>query len=679
MRAARQAPLTPARLIAAALVVALPLFAGHLAGHLFDWEIITCALVVAACAVATCVGLLLTGRVPGPRLGAVEWLLMGFLAWLVVASIRSVYLHASLVAVLQMAGYVAFMALWSRLFGSERMRPWGWATVVVGGALAGFMGLRDWTHTVIFQGDTSWRAFGTFYNPNCLAGYSLVALAAAGVVLTRAWRSTTDPERPPRPRYELIFAGFALLLPACALLLTASRAGILGAGVGVLVLLAALPGRVPRRWLVAGVLGVVLLVGAVPPLRTRLLQAATQSHSAVFRWYTWQGTVRVIAARPLTGFGPGTFEHAYQPHALTGFTRMAHQTPLQVAAEAGLPAIVLLLAALALIGRELAGGCRRGGMRGVESAAGLAAMAALGLQNLADYTWYVPAVGLTLAAVLAMARAAARGEDPDQAEQPTRSGGAACWVGIGLAVLVATVCLVGLRAEDLAGRGKAALARGSFHVARGWLSQAVRVDPLDAETWGDLSQALAGSGSEGSLQAAVQARRRAIELCPMKSGHHLMLALLLDAAGDEEAAIEVARRSVELGRNHPRAYANLARLLAKAGREDEALEVYRRLEEVYRSPVGKYQALTQLSDYAYAEAWIALGREALTAGEAARAIRYFEDAVELTGRYAEELRAQEKLLRQIGGWDEMRVLEAERIQAVANLLLADARRSLEGD
>lgn len=253
------------------------------------------------------------------------------------------------------------------------------------------------------------------------------------------------------------------------------------------------------------------------------------------------------------------------------------------------------------------------------------------------------------------------------------------WAGVAVALTVLMVCAVGLRAQEIAGQGRKALARGSFSVARGWLTRAARLDPLDAEIWGDLSQALAGAGGDGGLQAAVQARRRAAELCPLKSGHHLMLALLLDAAGDAEGAIASARRSVEVGPNHPRGFANLARLLIKAGREDEALVVYRRLDEVYRSPVGKYQAVTQVSDYAYAEAWIALGREALQAGDAEGAVGYFEQAAALAGQYASETRAQEEMLRQIGSWDEMRVLDAERLAAQANLLLSDARRSLRSD
>ena len=460
--------------LAIALLVALPLFAGHL----LSWEALACSLIVALCVGLGCAAAALGEPLRAPWRAA-DWALAAFIALMIVASARSVYLHASIVQTLQMAGYVAFVMLWRGLGSHGRERQWGWIAVAAGGAIAGFYGLQDWVHTAIFQGDLSWRAFGTFYNPNCLAGYVLVVLPAALVALALAWRATTDPDRPPRPRLELIFAGFAALIPALTLLLTASRAGMLGAMLGAVVFVTAAPTRVRARWLVVAALVLVVLVAVAPPLRNRMLQFTTQSNSALFRWYTWQGTAAMVAARPLTGFGPGTFQDAYQSYARAGFTRMAHQTPLQVAAEAGLPTLVALLLALALIVRELVTGLRAGGLRAVQCAAGLAALAALGFQNLADYTWYIPAVGLTLAAVLGLALSAAAGDgetdEPPVAEPPPRAR-ALCWVAVAVCALVIAGAGVGLRAQALAANGRDALARGGYVVARAWLARATRVD-----------------------------------------------------------------------------------------------------------------------------------------------------------------------------------------------------------
>lgn len=651
-----------------ALVVTLPLFAGYM----FVPRQLTSVLAVTVLVLLACVGALLSRRGAPARSRTVEWTLAFFVVWLMIATARGVGLHAGIIAVLQALGYVAFMLLWTDLFREGSWRRLGWMSIAAGGAVAGFFGLRDWTQTAIFQGDLSWRTFGTFYNPNCLAGYLAIALPAAILVLIMAWRAATSPDRPDRPRLELILAGFALLIPALTIFLTASRAGVLGAALGIFVLAIAMPTRIRVRWLVVVALGLAALVMIAPPLRNRVLSLATQSHSAVFRWYTWQGTADMIIARPVTGFGPGSFEESYQRYAHTGFTRMAHQTPLQIAAEAGLPALIAALFALGVIVRELVRRLRLGGERAFGAAAGLAALTALGFQNLADYTWYIPAVGLTISALVGLARAESL---PDADDAPRRP--AKLWLGIIACLLVIIVCVVGLRAQGLADRGRVALARGSYRVAGGWLGQAAKLDPYDPAILEELAQALAGQGTPASAQASVRTRERVAKLCPFRAGNYLGLAWLHEAMGEPEAAIASARDAVYAAPNNPRGYATLARLLIADGRDDEAMEVYHKLEEVYRSPVGKYQAVEEAMDYAYAEAWVALGREALDAGDKNQAREYLRDAIEEAGEYARLQRAREKTLRLLGNWDERRVAEAERLEALAKLLLRDAGGQIE--
>ena len=54
-----------------------------------------------------------------------------------------------------------------------------------------------------------------------------------------------------------------------------------------------------------------------------------------FRTLTWQGTLDMAQKRPLLGWGAGTFETAFPPHQVAGFTRHAHNSYLQLFAEAG--------------------------------------------------------------------------------------------------------------------------------------------------------------------------------------------------------------------------------------------------------------------------------------------------------------------------------------------------------
>lgn len=662
----------PARVLALALLIALPLFAGRL----YLWQALAATEAVALCALLALVAAaFIRARAPanGSRFGWAELLLVSFFVWLALATVGSVYLHASLVGLAQIGSYLVLMWLCASLFQGDRWRRRAWLAVGIGGVLASFVGLREYAHTAILQGDRSWRIFGTFYNPNCLAGYLLAVIPAAVVILAAAWGAARGEDERQRPRYGLILAGFVLLLPVAALLLTASRAGALGAMLAAVVFAVAGPRRIRGRWLALALVALIAVVAVAPPLRARVLQFTAQSHSAIFRWYTWRGAVDMVRARPLLGFGPGTFEFAYQRFAQAGFTRMAHQTPLQIAAESGLPALAALLAALVLLARELLMGVRAGGPRAVEAVAGLAALAALGLQNLLDYTWYVPAVGLTLAAVVGLARAAAQPE-ADRTQPGRRPSRALTWLGAVACLMALAIVGRALQAQTLAARGRALLAEGRHDLALGWLQQARRIDPLDAAILEDISSAAVASGSRYALARAVAARQRAAALCPLNPGNFLVLAQLEAARSNHHAALGYARQAVELGPNYGRAYVVLAQLLERTGDHHAALDTYRRLEAVYDSPVGKYQAVEEITDYSYAYAWLELGREAQATGEHHQALRYFERAEQLTGEYARFQRGREEAFRLMGVWDESDVIEAERLEAEAALAARKAGR-----
>lgn len=641
-----------ARVACLALVLGLPWFAGYLFTDRVCWA----ALAVMLIAVATCAAALLGSREVRPGLGGAGWLLAAFLAWNALAAMRSVYLHASLVTLVLFAAILVALALFASLFREERWRRWGWWAVAAAGGLEGTIGLRDWTQTVIFQGDTSWRIFGSMFNPNVLAGYLLVTIPAALVALALAWRST----RADRPRLGLIAAGFALLVMGGALLLTGSRAGLLGAVLGATALLVGGAVRINRRALLVAALALVALMVLAPPVRDRIVSATTQSHSAIFRWYTWRGTARMIAARPLLGFGPGSFEVAYPRHAEAGFTRMAHQTPLQLAAEAGLPAVVLMTLAVALLGRTLVRGMRSGGPTAIEAAAGMGALVAVGAQNLADYTWYIPAVGITLSAVTGLALAAVRDVEDDGAHGPARRHGR-CWAGLALALVVLIACALGLHAQMLAARGRAELARGRYAVAAGWLRQAAEIDPLDAEIIADQAQATAGSGP-GGIERAVELRLRVAELNPLQAGNYLALALLYQVAGESDSALAAARQAVDVAPNWPIAWAALARMQEQMGRPDEALATWRALDEIAQSPVGRYQAVLEPTDVAFAQAWLALGRQAEADGRLDVAAQYYERAAGLADTFARLQRLREEGMRALGSWDERETVEAERLR-----------------
>jgi O-antigen ligase len=152
-------------------------------------------------------------------------------------------------------------------------------------------------------------------------------------------------QRTPLKRWLWIGGGLVLVV---SLFLTSSRGGFLG-------LLIALGAYVYRRKGLAGVFAVIalLVLAALPTdLGSRALSTfksadelspALESSNRAHMSLLW-GALRMIADAPLTGVGPLNFKELSTQY--TGLQRgfIAHNTYLELAAEAGLPVLALFLA-----------------------------------------------------------------------------------------------------------------------------------------------------------------------------------------------------------------------------------------------------------------------------------------------------------------------------------------------
>jgi O-antigen ligase len=144
-------------------------------------------------------------------------------------------------------------------------------------------------------------------------------------------------------------AGFLICL--MALLMTASRAGttislIALMAVGIVYFRRDLPAGSKKLLVFGAVACVVLLLlqifgGAVSQ------RFDTSGFSDESRWHTYDSTLRMIADHPWLGTGLGTFPWTF-PHyrgaqpSLFGVWELAHSTPLELAAEMGLPLTLLV-------------------------------------------------------------------------------------------------------------------------------------------------------------------------------------------------------------------------------------------------------------------------------------------------------------------------------------------------
>lgn len=149
-------------------------------------------------------------------------------------------------------------------------------------------------------------------------------------------------------RNAIVRYGLWCLVPFAwhAVFLTASRGGLLGVGVGLLLIAV----RSQRRWLgllliPAFAIAYVDQAGDTMKERAATIDDYREEASANARLNLWQGALRMIEDRPVTGVGPASFLRAF-PSYSDWPPQQAHSTYLQMAAEYGLLAGVALVAAL---------------------------------------------------------------------------------------------------------------------------------------------------------------------------------------------------------------------------------------------------------------------------------------------------------------------------------------------
>lgn len=452
------------------------------------------------------------------------------------------------------------------------------------------------------------RVAGLFSNPNLLGGFLALVLPLALMAGAGA------------PGAPAVAGVGVTALVAAGLGATYSRSSWLAALVGVVVLLRLLEPSARRA--LAPRLAVVLaaLLLAAPGAADR---AASTVQAGSFgiqqRLALLAGVSRMVAARPLLGFGAGSFPAAYPAYRTLGgqYPFDAHGQFLQEAVESGVvgAGIFLLWVAAALAASR-----RSWGGRGGESRADLAAAGAVALTGalFASPMQYTP-LGLATMAVVGAA-AAPSGNRRERAGKGTGT----FWIlhlGMALAVLSATgvflaeparlatrAALAGLRglpagphrsaeseargpdvvallelaesrdpgaAEVPFRRAQLLLAQGRPEAAEEAFGATLARDPFESLAWAGVAEA---RRDRGDVPGALEALEKGLALDPYAEALLHEKARLLQALGQVQAAEAVLRQALEtnpafLAVNrtaYPPVMRDLIRLLEAQGREDEA-------------------------------------------------------------------------------------------------------------
>lgn len=263
--------------------------------------------------------------------------------------------------------------------------------------------------------------FGSFVNRhNFAAAMEMMVAIPLGMLFTGAIR----------PDKRLLYV-IAIALMGASLLLSGSRGGLMaflaaiiflaiittrGSGAKKLVLRVAM-----SLLLLAAVVGGAIFVGGDTSL-TRIVDTAGTKDVTTGRFEIWEITLKMIAADLPFGSGLGAFGVAYSRFdTASGLARVeqAHNDFLQVAADAGIPGVLIALLFLFLLYKTAARALRSHNLirRGIATGA-LAGIFAVLVHSLFDFVLHTTAVSMLFVLLLAILTAAGHEYDDDIIDVP---------------------------------------------------------------------------------------------------------------------------------------------------------------------------------------------------------------------------------------------------------------------
>ena len=590
--------------------------------------------------------LLAIARLPVPRFDGVAACLALFLGWNLLTAFTATYAHDAWLELARITGALAFFFI-VRAFPAPAQKL-GLITAAILGvtwlAIAfPIPGVSDYKGALIdFVQTRDPRQFGTFLNPNLFANALALAIPLSIALPLAIWNQT-------RQRNWAFVGAIPFLITLPALAITSSKGGLLAALVGSLATVWALRAARPdafkaafRRVLPAVlVLALVFSALAAKTVVPRLLAArGADDNSTMFRVYLWRGTLKMIEARPIVGFGPGAFAGSYPQFAPAGTARSAHQSWLQIAAESGVPALIFLAATFVLALRN--GYRARQGDGWALRAGAMGALAAMIIHGCFDAGWGATPVIVLLALSLGILQTPADssvGADAATARGNLNLG----WIG---ATLLLAVAGFGTQqaalGQDAFNESQRLADLGSRAQALQAAQQAVEIAPGSSRLQANLGYLQSANGGDGD--AALQ---RAIALQPDRSANYLTLARVADARNRPD--LYEKWMGVALQKEPLSSYFLLSRAKFRLQHKDaRGYDDLQTLMQLWDAPYGRYPALADQVNLDFARGVALLAPRLKQSGQSARARKLAQRALKDVAT-AKTLAARNRQLAQAVG------------------------------
>jgi tetratricopeptide (TPR) repeat protein len=334
----------------------------------------------------------------------------------------------------------------------------------------------------------------------------------------------------------------------------------------------------------------------------------------------------MIRDHPWWGVGPGAF-----PVALIHYQRIPyisghnpHNLYLEVAAEYGLPAALLVLLALGVFLGHVGATIRQTPME--DPARGrlailLAILLAFAVHSLVDLDWSFPAIALTAATMvgLALANLPQRAPREGHVRRPWR------WAALMFLLGTALLGLSRYYSRSLVNWSQLSLASGDVALAQHDLTWALHLNPVSFPAHQSMALVRLRSGDPGG---AVEVADRAARLAPLDPNGQFLAGEIAASVGRWDLAEERFQAAVDRAPSAQlRFHAGLIEAMAYAGKASEARLRYERATEIFTvervlsddarclSPGDRYLLahLTQLIARLYAEVGTPSRRQMLMA------------------------------------------------------------------
>jgi len=464
---------------------------------------------------------------------------------------------------------------------------------------------------------------GPFYWKNPMAGYLILFLPLAIISAIK---------------YRKIPAILSAVLAATmfgGLILTRSRGGWLAFAIAIFaILLPALLVRKTRsaKWLmIAGIIVVGLILGLGFAPSSALKESAQsfssvaspeiEGQSAVERIAMLEAGLRIIGDYPIVGIGPGSwaFVRAAYLTTLDNLPKYPHNIYLRIAAELGIPGLILFMIALvaSFVSLVISAYKKSTDLLLVAISTGIAASL---IHMAVDFDAAFAGIVLPLAILAGLGQ---RLRCKDHSKLSELDWGKS--LSLILSIIILLLLAGRFASESKLGEGRERVREMEYELAKSAFKEAIIFNPLSWQAEYALARTSLQTLDLGGARQEIDA---ALRLAPTIPELHRFAGSVYTATGDTNAGIEFYRNSIALApRGSAESYIELAALFHNSGRLQDAANVLLTMTGALEPFAGKkYTSQTVSFRYKIAEGWRRLAEISMVQGDTTMAILAAENA-----------------------------------------------------